>query len=156
MGHYPEEKSEFIQKFFVRTLHNLNTYLEDQQVNQDRYPYDVTQTINSFMGLIVFLKDSDIVFSQELEDFVESHLPIQWTCFDGSNGLEEHNFQNYLKRLRNAVSHRKIKSIPDENNEIIALEFRDGKSSGCFCSKLSVESVNLLIKLLSQNILSTH
>ncbi|ADR34353.1 hypothetical protein Sulku_1692 [Sulfuricurvum kujiense DSM 16994] len=156
MGHYPEEKSEFIREFFKRTLHNLHIYLEDQQNSKFRYPYDVTQTINSFLGLIVFLQDSDIVFTQELEDFVEAHLPIQWTCFDGNNGLEEHNFRNYLKRLRNAVSHRKIKSIPDQNNEIMALEFRDGKNGGCFCAKLSVESVNLLITLLSRNILGAQ
>lgn len=156
MGHYPEENSEFIREFFKRTFHNLNTYLEDQQNDKARYPYDVTQTINSFLGLIVFLKDADITYSQELEDFVETHPSIQWTCFDGNNGLEEQNFENYLKRLRNAVSHRKIRSIADENNEIIALEFRDGKNGGCFHTELSVESINLLIKLLSENILGAH
>ncbi len=156
MGHYPEENSEFIREFFKRTLHNLNTYVEDHQNNKERYPYDVTQTINSFMGLIVFLKDSDIVFSQELETFVVDHPPSQWFCNNANNGSEEHNFKNYLKRLRNAVSHRQINSIPDENDDIVALQFRDGYNGGCFEAKLPIESVNLLIKLLSQNILGAN
>jgi hypothetical protein len=156
MGHYPEESSAFIREFFKRTLHNHDTYIEDNRLNKGRYPYDVTQTVNSFLGLVIFLKDAEISFSSELDNFVIAHTPSQWSCLNGNNQVEEKNFKNYLTRLRNAVSHRKIKSIPDDNNEIIAIEFRDGKNGGCFCTELSIDAIKDLIELLKQNILGAH
>ncbi len=154
MGNYPLDNDEFVKEFFKRTLHNLDTYLEDHTENKRKYPYDITQIINSFLGLIVFLKDSSFLDQDALNDFVLTHPPEQWICMGSNNQSEEHNFPNYIKRLRNAISHRNITSIPDETNLIIALQFKDGYNGGCFDTKLSTEDILVLIYLLKESILN--
>ena len=148
MGVYPSGNDEFVQEFFKRTLHNLDMYLNDHQHAKDRYPYDVTQIINSFLGLIVFLKDSSFLNHEKLEEFVTNHAPEVWNCTGGSNQPEDHCFTNYIKRLRNAISHRKINSIPDEKNLIVALNFKDGYNGGCFSATLIIKDILKLIHLL--------
>lgn len=152
MGNYPSQNDEFVKEFFKRTLHNLTIYLEDHQKDKIRYPYDVTQIINSFLGLIIFVQNIEISNS-ELEEFVEQCPPLLWVCKGNDNQPEIHNFKNYLKRLRNAISHRKVISISNEKNQIVGLEFKDGYNGGCFHLKLLITDITKLIKILEKYLL---
>lgn len=155
MGNYPSQNDEFVKEFFKRTLHNLAIYLEDHQKDKMRYPYDVTQIVNSFLGLIVFIKDTQLS-NPKLEQFIRENPPMTWTCNGSNNIPEEHIFQNYLKRLRNAISHRKVTSISNEENQIITLVFKDGYNGGCFHTELSIENIHLLINLLRCQIIGEN
>jgi hypothetical protein len=86
-----EYKNE--KDFFCRTLHNLKIYREENKKDVKTFEYEVTQLINSFLGLIIFVKANKIKGNSVLEHFVKNNLPSQWNyIYDGKQ--EPHDFYN--------------------------------------------------------------
>ena len=114
-----------------------------------RYP----QLINSFLGLIVFVKEFGRKQTKILEEFVINNFPTDWN-YIYEKQQEEHNFKNYLRHIRNAIAHPKdkIETQIDKNKEIISIKFKDfdkKNENNKFETTLSLEQIDQLIDLLT-------
>ncbi|KHG35111.1 HEPN family nuclease [Sulfurospirillum sp. MES] len=146
--------------FFCRTLHNLEIYREEKQKNPKAFEYEITQLINSFFGLIIFVKANAIQENPALEDFVEANVPTKWDyVYYGKQ--EDHNFFNYLRHIRNAIAHPTYDEnleIKSENNDISSIIFRDKdpkNPKNIFEANLTIKKIDELIELISKAFLGT-
>jgi hypothetical protein len=142
--------NNFMNDFFKRTLHNLKVYQAQFELENCDFKYEITQLINSLLGLVIFLKESQIHFEnndESLKLFMRKNDPEIWSY------SEEHCFKNYFRHLRNSIAHKRIEIIPNEKNEIYELVFNDknGKN-GEFKLKLSINSIRELIDLMQEKL----
>ena len=116
---------DFVSDFAERTLANLEKIEKEKP---DDAKYEVTQLVNSFLGLIVFPKERSIT---------DSH----WSKLLKSNNVSSNpnGNCNYLRRMRNAISHSHILfesgNMLDKNGKkqidsitFVDCDFEDGKS----------------------------
>lgn len=139
------------KSFVCRTKYNLNLYRKYKSGDKSKeFEYEVTQLINSFLGLIIFVKELDRSKSIELEKFVTDNFPDEWNYIIKQE-QETHNFENYLKHIRNAISHPNKKLIVSaSNDDISSITFKDfNDSSDIFETTLSLEKIDELVELLS-------
>ncbi|MFA5428288.1 MAG: HEPN family nuclease [Sulfurimonas sp.] len=148
--------------FVCRTKHNLKLYKEHKQNKSQGFDFEVTQLVNSFLGLIVFIKEEGFQGNQALEKFLIDNQPETWDykyknkktkiCED-----ELKIFENYLKHLRNAIAHLNLKIISEKKSnckyvEIVKIEFEDKsnykKHQNIFKATLTIEQIEKLIELL--------
>lgn len=157
------DKQNFLKDFINRTLINLE-YIQ-QAEKQGKEVYEVTQLVNSCLGLIVFLQqygdelitDADIcpIFLKELKESVIENTYTK----DKKKDRREANFNNILYHLRNAISHGKLDFKNEEHNgqmQICSIEFEDkrkkeGKTEK-FIIKLSIEQIEKLAKCIIRNL----
>lgn len=155
------EYKNFDIDFAKRTLTNLK-YMQNQKKNGE-YVFEVTQLINSFLGLIVFpyetyLKNanSNNIFepniSRELLDEINSN-PNKKDTYYYKNEDEKNSFKTLVHRLRNAASHRRIK-CKSKNGIIcsIMLEDRNGKCR--YRNELSVNQIERLVTEICNSIIN--
>lgn len=154
--------------FVCRTKHNLELYKKHNQDKSQGFDFEVTQLINSFLGLIVFVKEKGIKNNQDLNDFLTNNQPEIWdykyknkktdVCED-----ETQSFKNYLRHLRNAIAHSNLETISEEKSsceyaEIVKIEFKDEsnckKHQNIFKATLTIEQIENLIELLYTAFLS--
>ena len=150
---------DFVSDFAERTLANLEKIEND---NTDLEKYEVTQLVNSFLGLIVFPKERSIT---------DSH----WNKLLKSNNVSSNpnGNCNYLRRMRNAISHSHILfecgNILDKNGKkqvvsitFVDCDFKDGKSpckasndcSKCRLKPKSPEKPNFVLTIPIDNLRS--
>ncbi len=117
--------AEFTSDFATRTLENLN-YIEKAEKNGEN-TYEVTQLINSFLGLIVFPQEQDEerVGRVSIDPTILDNLRLGITENTYTGRHEEVNLQNLIYHFRNAISHGHIKPHADKDKEISGLEFYD-------------------------------
>ena len=66
---------------------------------------------------------------------------------------EEKNTKAFMRHLRNAISHRRIKEKVDDQNEIISITFKDQyKKIYKFEIELSVKEIRDIIDLIDKDI----
>ena len=118
MGSYGKN---FVKEFFKRTLYNLKCYDAFHKEDPEKYPNNVTQLINSFLGLLIFVKEDNINLSDRIYENFKSKK-MEWTY------AEEKNTKSFIRHLRNAISHRRIKEKVDDQKEIISITFKDQKN----------------------------
>lgn len=116
---------EFTKDFAARTLENLN-YIETAEKNGET-TYEVTQLINSFLGLIVFPQEQNeervgrVSIDPKIID--DLHLDVTENTYTGRH--KEVNLQNLIYHFRNAISHGHIEPHADKDKKIFGLEFYD-------------------------------
>lgn len=117
--------AEFTKDFATRTLENLY-YIETAEENGEN-TYEVTQLINSFLGLIVFPREQDEerVCRVSIDPTILDNLRLGITGNTYTGRHEEVNLQNLIYHFRNAISHGHIEPHADRNKEISVLEFYD-------------------------------
>ena len=142
MGEYG---NDFTKEFVKRTLENLKLIDEIHKTKPDKYPpYNITHLINSLLGLVVFVKADNT-----LNDIKFKEYDIcEWNYRD-----EEKKFLNFLKHLRNAIAHKRIKEITTKDSKnIIGLEFRDKNGhDDSFVVNITTDNIRLLIKKIAEN-----
>lgn len=135
------DKDNLIINFFERTYENLEKYKNLNKQDKEKYPYEVTMTINSLLGLLVFIKEKQKL---ELNEFQVDELIAKQKI--------ETNQERYifLKHLRNAVAHGnfKIKAQGKEIESIIFYDKRYRDKNKNFEIKLSLEDMEHLISEL--------
>lgn len=152
--------------FFCRTLHNLKIYREEKSKGTKAFEYEITQLINSFLGLIIFVKANKKQKNPALESFVNANAPTEWDYTykekpETQETQETHNFFNYLRHIRNAIAHptyNKNLEIKSENNEISSIIFRDTdpkNQKNKFEANLTIEKIDKLIELISKAFLAS-
>lgn len=145
--------------FVCRTKHNLSLYRKHKKSKTNGFDHEVTQLINSFLGLIIFIKEKGVVSNPRLSEFIDTNKPTVWLYkYPNKQGIlieEKHDFKNYLRHLRNAVAHpdKKLKMLL-ENDNIKSIQFEDFKGKNKFDTTLSLEQIDKLIGLLTEAFLA--
>lgn len=113
--------------------------------------YDVTQLLNSMIGLLIFPEQVAYDSLSKKEEDLEEQFPVLFEC-KSAEGAYSSNYvylsgdqkgvpendspQNMLRHLRNAASHEQLSIFPENGrlsngNEVIeAIVFQDEKRSG--------------------------
>ena len=145
------DENNFAKEFFERTIYNLNLYNTQNATCNNEFKYEVTQLINSLLGLIVFVKEEGISFdSIQLSD-IKSHADMVWNyCHREGGRLEEKNFKNFLRHIRNAIAHKRLSIKSSNTNEISSIVFKDKDQRNHFEVELSVDELKNLVLKLSQ------
>ena len=116
---------EFTKDFVERTLENLK-YIEEAE-KEGRSTYEVTQLINSFLGLIVFPQEQDeekirkVEIDQKIIDDLSSG--VMENTYTGQH--KKVNLESTVYHFRNANSHGHVEPHADRNKEISVLYFHD-------------------------------
>ena len=118
---------EVIRDFAERTSKNLS--MIEQLQTEGREAYEVTQLVNSMLGLLVFPQQNYInqIPETPLDDLKRDGWPVP-NCQRGPD--EVRNLNQLIRYLRNAIAHFNIEFIDDGQNQLRLLkvwnENRDG------------------------------
>jgi hypothetical protein len=106
---------EVIRDFAFRTRMNLETI--DRLHAEGKEAYEVTQLVNSTLGLIVFPQQEWFarIPTTPLEELSRDDWPIPKVV---GSFPQVTDFQQLMRYLRNAIAHFNIKFIDDGQNEI--------------------------------------
>lgn len=156
MTKYNEQN--FLKDFINRTLINLEFI--QQAEKQGKEVYEVTQLVNSCLGLVVILQqygdgfftDADI-FPILLKDLQNA---ITTNTYKGNR--KKTNFNNILYHLRNALSHGKLDFTNEEHDgkmQISSIKFTDADikdKSQKFIITLNIAQIEQLAKCTIKNL----
>ena len=115
-----------IHDFAERTRANLDTL---RRLQSEGPTYEVTQLINSLLGLLVFPEEK---FFKDIPETPLSELEAEdWPIPKVSGNFEQARHLRELARyLRNAVAHCNVKFTSDERDEISGIMVWNEKKSG--------------------------
>lgn len=112
-------RNNAIKDFVCRTKYNLELYLKNNKENEGKYPYEVTQILNSFLGIIVLPK--------EKENYVLASIDI--SNLQNKIQIEQNkDATTFFRHLRNSVSHGNFLNnmdIDQRTKEIKQITFKD-------------------------------
>ena len=128
------DTKDSIKDFFERTKANLEKYLENNNNDENAYPNEITQLINSLLGLLVITKEKDKIDYNKLQ--IEYLLTKQIIKNESVN-------KTFVRHLRNAIAHGHIKANGNESIETIT--FKDN----AFEATLTKDDLFYLIEQLN-------
>lgn len=103
-----------IKDFFKRTKENLDKYLENNKKAEDSYPNEITQLLNSLLGLLVITKEKGKIDYNNLNiEDLQTKLTIK----------PKSENKAFIRHLRNAIAHGHIKA--NGNEFIESITFKD-------------------------------
>ena len=115
------EYKEIVRDFATRTRKNLDELRELQAAHPNREIYEVTQLMNSLLGLLVFPQQSYVntIPKIPLDELKQRGWPIPRMVGDYPQVKDLNQLVRYL---RNAIAHFNIKFIAGEDKQISGLE----------------------------------
>ena len=115
------EYKEIVRDFADRTKKNLNLLRDIQAKNSDSEIYEVTQLINSMLGLLVFPQQSYVKSIPEipLQQLRENGWPIPRIIGEYPQIKDLNQLVRYL---RNAITHFNVRFLVDEQRQISGLQ----------------------------------
>lgn len=115
------EYQEIVRDFANRTKKNLSLLRDIQAESPDSDVYEVTQLINSMLGLLVFPHQSYVNTIPELPlaQLRERGWPIPRIVGEYP---QVKDLNQLIKYLRNAIAHFNVRFIVDDQREIIGLQ----------------------------------
>jgi len=148
------DKNNFANEFFKRTLYNVKLYEHHNTICKEVFQYEVTQLVNSLLGLVVFVKEEGVLFDAIQLSDIKSENTITWNyCHRDGGGFEEKNFKNFLRHIRNAIAHKRLTINSNSKKEIDSIVFNDKDRKNKFEVDLTVEEIKNLVLKLSQCII---
>ena len=142
------DENDTIKSFFNRTIKNLNKYKRNHQKDSKKYPYDVTQTINSFLGIIVLMQQHSRI---KYENIRISNIIKK--AHDGHKAKDK-NVDIFFRHLRNSLAHGHFLSDQyTKDGEITALKFQDFALNGDLTFEV-ILSIKDMKKIISETITS--
>lgn len=152
------ECKEIVKDFAERTLVNIR--IIEENVKQGKEAYEVTQLINSLLGLIVFPRERDINQIPEIPllDLKADGWPCpKFKIFNDRNSVN--NLRDLIKFLRNCVAHFNLEFLLSRGNEIDKIHIwneistRQGKKIKVQETTITIEELRIIAykfaKLLS-------
>lgn len=113
MGAYPNE-NDITKEFIRRTRENYENY---------QGKYEVTNWINSMLGLVVIPKEDDRLYPKIENDWIGKQF---WDEIRKGVSKEDDDLCEIVRHLRNAIAHGGIKLLAGGNpGEIREVEFED-------------------------------
>ena len=150
----------FIKDFVVRTNKNLE-YIDKKKENGDEV-YEITQLVNSFLGLIVFPKEKALGQIRRISDNQHIIQIISSCIIENSyrGRYREINLTNLIYHFRNAIAHGGIEII-SKNNEITSISFYDRMEIGDgyrqqFKIVMDISQIRAFVKLFSEKFIETY
>ena len=116
---YDHEK--LLSDFANRTRQNLQLIREIRETQPEREAYEVTQLVNSMLGLLVFPKEHylDEIPNKTLDELKNEGWPIP----EVRHGLTEaKDLKDFLRLMRNAIAHFNVEFAQNEKGEITGLK----------------------------------
>ena len=115
---YNHEK--LLADFAERTLHNLRLIREIEKAQPERKAFEVTQLINSLLGLLVFPKENylDQVPDKTIDELKAEGWPIPDVSaeYNQAKGLKD-----FVRLMRNGVAHFNVEFLSSQRNEITGI-----------------------------------
>jgi len=141
------EYKDFYKNFAERTKVNLE-FIEQSQSDGENV-FETTQLINSLLGMIVFLRESDRIDGSSLSRLWKNlrYIPI----------YDEHNYSNrpsdFIRKFRNALAHGHIEPQVDENKEVSRFILWDECKCGNLDWKIEIdlENIKILAYFIQEN-----
>ena len=130
--------------FAKRTLHNLRLIREIESTQPRRKAFEVTQLINSLLGLLVFPKEN---YLDQIPDKTIDELKAEgWPIPEVSAGYHQaKSLKDFLRLMRNGVAHFNIEFLPGRRNEIIGIKIwnkRNGVKT--WEAELTLEEIEII------------
>ena len=135
------EYKNIVKDFARRTRSNLNLIKSLQELEPGIEVYEVTQLINSMLGLLVFPQQRYVneIPKTTLRDLVEQGWPIPRVVGDYP---QVKNLNQLVRYLRNAISHFNVEFLSDPTLQIQGLRvwnMWDGKTT--WKAELTIEDI---------------
>ena len=139
------EYQNVVRDFAERTRRNLHLLRRLQQENSELEVYEVTQLVNSMLGLLVFPQQCwyEQIPETPLSKLKEQGWPIPRVVGDF---LDPTDLRQLVRYLRNAVSHFNIRFSVDDEGQIAGLTVwnRPPRSEINWRAELSLEEIELI------------
>lgn len=136
-----------VYDFIRRTRANLDTIEQGAKSEPDKY-FEVTQLINSVIGLLMFPKEAvyDMIPQKKLSELKEVKLP---KVLYGR--LPEDNLQSLIRYMRNGFAHYNVQ-FESVDNQISGLYIWNKKPSGKidWVAYISIPDLKSLLNLASR------
>lgn len=115
---------DVVGDFARRTVANLAAIRHIRHNGQHGPVYEVTQLVNSMLGLLVFPQQKyvDRIPETSLADLESQGWPVPRVI---GAYPQVANLRQLVRMLRNAIAHFNLKFIPGSENEIAALTVRN-------------------------------
>ena len=115
------EYQEIVRDFADRTKKNLNLLREIQANSPDREIFEVTQLVNSMLGLLVFPQQSYVKSIPEvpLSQLREKGWPVPRIVGEYPQVKDLNQLVRYL---RNAIAHFNVRFLVDDQRQINGLQ----------------------------------
>lgn len=135
MGLYEELHRDFA----LRTKANLE-YIKNAWNAEEPNVYNVTQLINSCLGMIVFIKEGRHLPICPIHEFNNAIIFEIIQDNNNSNG----SFRDFIRRFRNAISHCRIEAY-GTHKDIEGFELKDGPNGNTnWHIKIGTDSIEAL------------
>lgn len=123
---------ELVEEFARRTRKNLATLRQLQNENPQAEIYEVTQLVNSMLGLLVFpqQKFMDAIPEIPLDELAKKGWPIPKIV---GKYNQARNLKELVRYLRNAIAHLNLEFTNDRHDQISGLRVwncEDAKGGG--------------------------
>ena len=142
------DETNLVKDFFRRTKENLDLYMKNKAKSPDVYTQEVTMTINSLLGMLVFVQQD--TEGNNLMQHVEISKIINKAVYGNANN--DKTVKDFFRHMRNSIAHGHcIKDFKvDEQHQITSLIFRDfHKKDKTFEVELELSDITYLINAIS-------
>jgi hypothetical protein len=115
------EYHNLVRDFAARTRVNLDAMRNLRDSQEDIVVYEVTQLINSMLGLLIFPEQRYFhnIPETPLSELADQGWPIPKIVGDYP---QVEDLRKLVRYLRNAISHCNVKFVSDEAGQIIGLQ----------------------------------
>ncbi len=139
-----------VHDFARRTLANLNSIERLACEDGDKY-FEVTQLINSAIGLLIFPKEADY---NSVPETKLCDLPTKVNLPKILHGkLPEENLRQLVRYLRNGFAHYNVEFVND-NNIIKGVYIRNVSGGGAdWVAYTSIDDLKALLKFIAQKLI---
>ena len=138
-------KQDVIKDFIKRTKENLDIYINQNQQDPSKYPWEVTATINSFLGLIILPQEKE---KNLLKD-------IQISQITEKIKISKKRNEDLFRHLRNSISHGHFfdNIVGKENiEEITFSDYNPKTQKKTFEITLSIQDIQMVISSIYKQI----
>ena len=147
-------KQDLIREFAFRTKFNLEYITANKKENG---PYEITQLINSMMGLLVLPVEKYARYNRRALNSDKRFLEIRGDYATIIANSRSETLSGFLTFLRNSLSHGNIEFIGDRDIEAIKFwnyAYIDGKISKTVDWSININAVVLLrlVLLVSEHV----
>lgn len=154
------EYKNIVQDFAIRTRKNLELLRAYQKEHPEEEVYEVTQLINSMLGLLVFPKESffNRIPPIPISTLFDQGWPVPKVVGDYSQAKD---FKEIIRYLRNAIAHKNLEFKSNEHGHIEGLYVWNKVGDQItWKAELSLEDIegitNRLIEILTSNKIIHH
>jgi hypothetical protein len=134
-----------VRDFAIRTRKNLNV-IRDIKKGNNYEVYEVTQLINSMLGLIIFPQQRyvDRIPKIQLEELIKQGWPTPKII---GNHPQVKDLNELIRYLRNAISHCNLEFISKDEKEISGVRLWNmNRNIETWRTELSINDIEVIIE----------